>query len=905
MGDGSGAREHAFGADADFEGVAGLQRECGVEGDGGFDFELIDGDDAEDRARSLDEFAGLDEDAFDDGIDGRGEVVAGAPCLGEREFEFGLVALLARELEPEFGLIDFELGALDLELGDGALGDGLLASSEFVAGESEGRIGGADVQIALGADAREGDLGIDLGGVDAREGLARGDALALTDEHLGDEAIDHKAEGAILDGADDGVDEEFAGLVRGACRELRDAPHREGDEQEQAGEDALHVSGHAMLILDMMTRIDGRSLAAWRAMAEMARPRARTPKGLDALWHDAAGVLVRFRRSTRGYLERGKKVLAHGEALRALTDRALDERIAEARGMQHARRRGEVDEAWTLAVVREAARREIGLEAHGVQVSAACALLDGCVAELATGEGKTLVAALAGVVRGWRRGPVHLVTANDYLAGRDAAWMGPVFARAGLRVGCVVQETGLEERREAYRRDVVYTTSKEVAADFLRDRLTLGHPPGLAQAIVRRMGRSGHHEPIVPGLHCAIVDEADAVLIDEAVTPLILSAQTENPEHEEGVLACAAFIGALERDRAYVVDEQEREVRLTNAGRRGVASWDGGGCGVLKGQRRREEMVVQALTARWLYERDRHYAVDEHGKIVIIDDRTGRLLPDRTWRHGMQQAIEAKESVPLTGEKETLARISFQRFFGLYGSLSGMTGTARESSREFWRMYRMPVAKIPTNRPVRRVRERSLYLHDLDAKYEAVIRAIQDATVAGRAVLVGTRFVRESEQLSERLRERGIEHAVLNAIRHEQEAEIIARAGKSRSVTIATNMAGRGTDIVLDDRAWEAGGLHVIVTERNPTARIDRQLFGRAGRQGDPGSCRMILCGEDPLLAGVWKWSWGALHAVGMGWLAFAGAQGGESRRDRRRRASVLRADTWLDESVGFAGPSV
>ncbi|TVQ76567.1 MAG: hypothetical protein EA380_08475 [Phycisphaeraceae bacterium] len=660
-----------------------------------------------------------------------------------------------------------------------------------------------------------------------------------------------------------------------------------------------------MLILHMMTRIDGRSLAAWRAMAEMARPRARTPKGLDALWHDAAGVLVRFRRSTRGYLERGRRVLAHGEALRGLTDLELDERIGEARGMQHAHRRGEVDEAWTLAVVREAARRETGLEAHGVQISAACALLDGCVAELATGEGKTLVAALAGVVRGWRRGPVHVVTANDYLAARDAEWMGPVYARAGLRVGCIVQESGLDERREGYRQDVVYTTSKEVAADFLRDRLTLGHPPALAQAIARKMGTHRHHEPIVPGLHCAIVDEADAVLIDEAVTPLIISAQAGNQEHEEGVLACTAFIDSLERGRAYVVDEQEREVRLTNAGRRAVAAWDGAGCAVLSGRRRREEMVVQALTARWLYERDRHYAVDEDGKVVIIDDRTGRLLPDRTWRHGMQQAIEAKEGVALTGEKETLARISFQRFFGLYGSLSGMTGTARESSREFWRMYRMPVARIPTNRPVRRVQERSMYLRDLDAKYEAVVREIRESTAAGRAVLVGTRFVRESERLSERLRERGIEHALLNAIRHEQEAEIIARAGKSGSVTIATNMAGRGTDIVLDDRVRETGGLEVIATERNPTARIDRQLFGRAGRQGDPGSCRFILSGQDPLLTGAWKWSWGALHAVGMGWLAFAGAQAEESRRDRRRRAAVLRSDTWLDESVGFAGPGV
>lgn len=658
-----------------------------------------------------------------------------------------------------------------------------------------------------------------------------------------------------------------------------------------------------MLILDSMSMIDGRVLSSWRAMAGMSRVRERPARGLDALWHAAAGVVARRRRGTGGYVRRGRGVLELDGACRGMSDTELDERLGEAR--QGMTRRGG-DERWALALVREAGRREMGLAAHAVQVSAASALLDGCVVELATGEGKTLVAALAGVVRAWRSGGVHVITANDYLAARDAQWMGPVFERAGLSVGVVTQETGLEERRAAYRRDVVYTTSKEVAADFLRDRLALGPTPTVGQTIVRGMRREEIREPILPGLQSAIVDEADAVLIDEAVTPLILSMDAGNAKLAEGALACAEFVGFLVRGRDFVVEEGERSVRLTGAGRRRVHEWDGGGCDLLASVRRREEMAVQALVARWLYERERHYIVEGEGgeaRVVIIDERTGRLLPDRSWRHGMQQAIEAKEGIGITGEKETLARISFQRFFALYASLGGMTGTAREESGEFWRLYRLPVVRIPTNRPVIRRRMATIVARDRDAKHAAVIREIQSARQAGRAVLVGTRFVGESERLSERLREAGIEHAVLNAVRHRDEAAIIEDAGRKGRVTIATNMAGRGTDIVLEEAVREGGGLLVLCTERNPTARLDRQFFGRAGRQGDPGSCRFVLTADDPLLVGGWVWLCRALRGVGLAGLAFRGSQTMERARDRRRRSAVRRSDTWLEESTGFAGP--
>ena len=651
----------------------------------------------------------------------------------------------------------------------------------------------------------------------------------------------------------------------------------------------------------------------WRMLAQRTGGK-ELPKGLDAAWDAGLGMAGRLVRRRQKFLARAERIIALEKDFGDISDARLREITAELREMFCCGREQAADLERAFAVVREVAWRQLGERPYPVQVAGAVALEAGCITEMATGEGKTLAATMPATIAGWRGRGCHVITVNDYLAKRDAEWMNRIYGFCGLKVAPVQEGMAPAERREAYQADITYCTNKEVTADFLRDRLSLGRLRDLSSALLSKIvdgsGR-GTDRLVQRGLHYAIVDEADSVLIDEAVTPLIISGDAPNPEQVESFRQAAALAGQLDDQRDYRLNERYREVELTSAGKERLAELTEPLGGLWTGGRRSEELVVQALTAKGLYQLDKHYVVMD-GKVVIVDEFTGRLMPDRSWRDGLHQAVEAKEALDVNPPKDTYARVSFQRFFRLYRRLGGMTGTATEAWREFWQIYHLPVVVIPTNRPC--VRE---YLPDAvfateSGKWSAVVEEIKRIHQTGRPILVGTRSVRASEHLSGLLAADNLEHAVLNAVRHAEEAQIVAGAGKAGKITVATNMAGRGTDIKLGRGVAELGGLHVIASERHESGRVDRQLFGRSARQGDPGSAQAIVSIEDELVrrhavraSGYLRRRFGGTEnpiRSSLSGRVFNMAQRRAERLALRQRKSVLKADDWLDEYLGFAG---
>ena len=598
---------------------------------------------------------------------------------------------------------------------------------------------------------------------------------------------------------------------------------------------------------------DGASLAAGRPYAE----RSEEQPG----WTDRAAELMmtallrplrdRIRDPARGLQPVVELSERHAERLHALSDAELG---ALAGGMRaRLRRDGFAPElaGECFALIREAATRTIGKRHYPSQLLAGWALLQGRLVEMETGEGKTFAATLAACTVGFAGYPVHVVTVNDYLAARDAEEMGPLYRFLGLSVGVVVQGLSRAERRDAYARSVTYCTNKELAFDYLRDRVALARRSSrLHLALERLRGEAVRDEDLVlRGLHFGIVDEADSVFIDEARTPLILAASTRGDGEKDQCLRALAFAESLAAGEDYTVDLGEHRVTLASSGKARLAEHASGLDGPWASARAREELVVQALTARILYRRDQHYVVSE-GKVQIVDESTGRVMPDRSWEHGLHQMIEAKEGCELTERRGTIARLTYQRLLRRYLRLAGMTGTAKEVAREIASVYRLDVVRVPLHRPSRRSYEPPSIFATLEEKWNAVADSVERIALrAGRPVLIGTRSVAASEQLSAVLNRRGIGHALLNAKQDEAEADVIALAGEPGHVTVATNMAGRGTDIGLGPGVAERGGLHVILTEYHESRRIDRQLFGRCGRQGDPGSCEAIVSLEDEIFS--------------------------------------------------------
>lgn len=501
------------------------------------------------------------------------------------------------------------------------------------------------------------------------------------------------------------------------------------------------------------------------------------------------------------------------------------------------------------AVVREGAYRSMGMRHYRVQLIGGIILHQGRIAEMRTGEGKTLVSTLPAYLNALEGKGVHIVTVNDYLAKRDAEWMGKVHEFLGLTVGVVLNDMDNDERRAAYNCDITYVTNNELGFDYLRDNMVI-----YKEQLVQR------------GLNFAVIDEVDSVLIDEARTPLIISGQSN--KSTKLYEACDILARQLERGEAsgefskinaimgedieesgdFIVNEKEKVVNLTEDGVKKVENFFH-----IENLADPENLEIQhniilALRAHNLMFRDQDYVVTQEGEVMIVDEFTGRIMPGRRYSDGLHQAIEAKEHVKVRRESKTLATITFQNLFNKYEKKSGMTGTALTEEKEFRDIYGMDVVEIPTNRPVQRKDLEDAVYKTKPEKYHAVVEAVKEAHATGQPVLVGTITIEVSELLSKMLKKEGIQHKVLNAKYHELEAEIVADAGQHGAVTIATNMAGRGTDIKLDDAAREAGGLKIIGTERHESRRIDNQLRGRSGRQGDPGESRFYISLEDDLM---------------------------------------------------------
>jgi preprotein translocase subunit SecA len=545
-----------------------------------------------------------------------------------------------------------------------------------------------------------------------------------------------------------------------------------------------------------------------------------------------------------------------------------------------------------------------------VQVIGAFAMIKGMLAEMATSEGKTLTATLVAGAAGLAGVPIHIVTVNDYLAGRDAELMGPLYASLGLSVGIVVGGQNAAERRAAYACDITYCTNKELAFDYLRDRLVLGQSAGdLTLKMESLHSPSPRSQQLrLRGLHFALVDEADSVLVDEARTPLIISGAAETAIDADTVASALELAAGLEAGADFIVSNEERRIHLTVAGQARVAAF----AQVLGGHWRsvvsREELARQALSAIHLFNRGEHYVVTDD-KVQIVDEYTGRIMPDRLWSDGLHQMIEHKEGCVLSTRRSTIARITYQRFFRRYRRLAGMSGTLQPVAAELWRVYRLPVVTIPTAKPIRRIHRPDVVAATDEEKWRVIVARVASLHERGVPILIGTRSVASSERASAELHAAGLPHTVLNATQDRREAEIVAEAGERGRITVATNMAGRGTDIHLADGVGDLGGLHVIMTERHDARRIDLQLAGRAGRQGDPGSFEAILSLEDALMdtdSGV------ALSGIAKAANRFLGdwagreasnyAQRRAERLHARMRADLLRSDQWQMKTLAFSG---
>ena len=525
----------------------------------------------------------------------------------------------------------------------------------------------------------------------------------------------------------------------------------------------------------------------------------------------------------RGKTEEYKKRLAEGET--------LDDLLPEA-----------------YATVREAAKRVLNMEHYRVQLIGGIILHQGRIAEMRTGEGKTLVSTLPAYLNALEGKGVHVVTVNDYLAKRDAEWMGQVHEFLGLKVGVVLNSMTSEERQEAYKCDITYVTNNELGFDYLRDNMVI-----YKEQLVLR------------GLHYAIIDEVDSVLIDEARTPLIISGQSgkstalyemcdllarqmKRGDDVQELTKMDAIMGVVQEETGdFVVNEKDKIINLTAAGMEKVERFFHIDNFADPENLEIQHNIILALRAHNLMFRDKDYVVKDD-QVLIVDEFTGRIMPGRRYSDGLHQAIEAKEHVKVKRESKTLASITFQNFFNLFDKKCGMTGTALTEETEFREIYGMDVVVIPTNRPVIRKDLQDAVYKTKREKLNAIVNAVEEAHATGQPVLVGTITIEASEELSRMLTKRGIQHKVLNAKFHELEAEIVADAGVHGAVTIATNMAGRGTDIKLDDDAKAAGGLKIIGTERHESRRIDNQLRGRSGRQGDPGESRFYISLEDDLM---------------------------------------------------------
>ena len=652
------------------------------------------------------------------------------------------------------------------------------------------------------------------------------------------------------------------------------------------------------------------------ARARTLAPLVPLPQGLDAAYQTLQGYGLRWLGPQSTLLAQSHETLAACDALMELSDHALQARLQQARAWMRidpAQAQGHLVQV--LALVGQFAWRSLGLKPYAVQFMGALALHRGLLAEMATGEGKTLTVGLAAVMAGLTGRPCHVITANDYLAARDAEEMRRLFAACGLCVGVVVGELEPNERVRRYDADVVYLTAKELLADHLRDQIGEARPQCQEQLCFQQwlMGAlpTGAQPLLTRGLHAAIVDEADSILIDEAVTPLILATPRESRGLQDAVRIISDLADGLQAGQDYQLHPKGQSVSLLTPALEQLTEMASSLPALWRPAPRREELLRQALVVRCFFRPGQHYVVQDD-EVVLLDEFTGRMTPGRSLTAGLHQAIEAHEGVTITDPNQSLTQMSFQTFFRRFRKLSGCSGTAWEAASELWRVYGLQVVRVPTHRPRQTVYHPPVLVQDVQRKWAAVADEVCREQSRGRPVLVGVRSVTSSEEVANVLRQRGMEPRVLNALAHAQEAQIVSGAGQFGVVTIATNMAGRGTDIRLGEGVPVLGGLHVIVAEANESGRIDRQLAGRCGRQGDVGSVSFYLCMEDELARRLMPTPWRALVrwtlkfrpalASRVARWAFAGAQHRAEAVAFQRRWSVLRSDDWMQSALPFEG---
>lgn len=621
-----------------------------------------------------------------------------------------------------------------------------------------------------------------------------------------------------------------------------------------------------------------------------------------------------FNRLSRGDERLVKAIIKRSASIADSSDAELDSLLHSSRDRLKIEGINRSTITESFAVIREVSGRVLGMRHHHTQIRVSISLLRGCIAEMATGEGKTLAATLACATAGLAGIPVHVVTINDYLAQRDGEEMTPLYEALGLSVGIITHDAELAERRQTYSCDICFCSNKELTFDFLKDRLVLDGSENarVLQAALLTKDSQWAEKLLLRGLHFAIVDEADSVLIDEARTPLIISGQESFGQREEMLLRQAMEIAAEYQKGIHFEENEDASIHITPSGERLLIELAADLEGLWKSSFYRDPLVRQALLALHVYHLDRDYIVDEEGLVQIVDPYTGRVMPGRSWGQGLQQMIEMKEACELTKPRETNAEISYQNFFRKYHHLSGMTGTVTEVASEILDVYRLRSETIPLLKvSQRKTLLREVYQTEVQ-KLTRIANIVAAQAGVGQPILIGTNAVSSSEAISKILSDQGLKHTVLNARQDEDEAGIVTLAGELGAVTVATSMAGRGTDIKLSNAAKEAGGLHVIVTELQDARRIDRQLAGRSARQGDPGMASEILSMEDRLIkkmSGPFIRNLSAFFAttnISMpSWLGMRVQKNCQKRIEKShygQRLQLIKSDGKRQQTMAFAG---
>ena len=626
----------------------------------------------------------------------------------------------------------------------------------------------------------------------------------------------------------------------------------------------------------------------------------------------AARCVDRFRRKTLPAFRR-TDALARRQYRATLDIAAIEQRLHKLRA--NLSRDGLTDAliAEAFMLISRTCALELGKTPYDSQLLAARIMLDNRLAEMATGEGKTLAAAVCASTAALAGIPVHVITANDYLVDRDARTLEPLYRALGLNVAAVTQSMTYEQRRRAYGCDIVYCTAKELVFDYLRDGLGRDRTRSELHRHATRLDPAlavQERATLLRGLCMAIIDEADSILIDDARVPLILSERSRNASQRQYHTQGLQLATALTPGTDFTLNRQRMAAELTGCGRACLERSAGSLGAIWHNRLHREETVSTALAAVHLYERDRHYLLRD-GQVTIIDESTGRIATGRVWSRGLHQMIELKEGCEPGDETTTAAQMTYQRFFQRYLSLGGMSGTLSEARAELASVYGLRVVEVPLHRPSRRKLLPTRLYRDREAQEQAVVRQADKIQREGRPVLIGTDSVAESERLSAFLTEAGLPHRVLNARQDHEEAQIIAAAGQSGQITVATNMAGRGTDIALGPGVAALGGLHVICCQHNASARIDRQLLGRCARQGDPGSAQSLLALDKPMISRLVP-AWAARRAGVEGmqrpaWLLnviVKMPQWLEERRQRAQRRELLKQDLRTERNLSFGKPN-